>query len=70
MVLCFAGYEYVPVCGGYAISCLASVEGAKVEGSMNESVIVTKLDPFSVWHEVSVECNLWRDCRWCQQVIA
>jgi hypothetical protein len=55
VILCFVGDEYIPLGGGYAIACLASIEGAKVKWSLGEPVVVAKLDPFSVWHAILVE---------------
>jgi hypothetical protein len=57
-----AGYQYVPVFGGYAIACFLSIESTKIERSVNEPLFAAKLDPFSIWHEVSVGGSLWRKC--------
>jgi hypothetical protein len=48
-----------------------STEGVEVKWSMDNTIFMEKLDPFLVvWHKVLVVGNMWRDCGWCEEVIA
>ena len=69
IVLRVAGYENIPVSGGYVIACLAAVYGAEIEWSVDEPVFVAELDPLTIWHEISDVGHLWRNCRWSEEVV-